>query len=293
MTTTAFSSGEILPEVFPFGQDMEALSSGEPVGPIPATDPAAALESHPFVLSHPNLQIVGSLMASVDTMATHLKTIVDKHQEDPFDIIVGDDVSGRVPTLIAHRFLRLAQAAGHIDTVPHTLFMASGEVPHRIGTGKIEQAWRANLTTYAGRILGQIAAKKVLILTESSVTGNSLDRIKEAFAAHGVEASDHTITTGLYLWGYKHRGQDRKLVGVEKRVPDPVTQRRRRAPSGEAADLRHFLNDYTDVLYQRVFGQPPAPNTVPKYRAARVLQPRPKVSWLRHAVQGIHPLFRV
>lgn len=55
------------------------------------------------------------------------------HSEKPIDILVGDDVSGRVPTLIAHRFLRLAQAGSHIETVPRTFFMASG----RVGMGGV------------------------------------------------------------------------------------------------------------------------------------------------------------
>jgi hypothetical protein len=183
--------------------------------------PGLALEADPFVLGHPESKIVNSLIYYLDEMAEAQKAIVDEHCENPIDVIIGDDVSGRIPTLITHRFLRLAHAAGHIDTVPHTMFMASGNVMQFSDPDGAEQAWRKNLTAYAGLILGQIAAKNVKVITDLVVTGDSVDRLKTAFSAQGVEASHRAILTGLYLRGYK---QDRRLVGVKKHGQDPVVR---------------------------------------------------------------------
>ena len=48
--------------------------------------------------------------------------------DEPAQVIVGDDVSGRVPTLITRRFLELSHADQVFSEMPRTFFMASGTV---------------------------------------------------------------------------------------------------------------------------------------------------------------------
>lgn len=228
------------------------------------TDSSSFTSAYESVVNHPyaansGLETVAGLADDYNfgEMVEFYEDIMTDEMIEPFDLIVGDDVSGRIPTLIMHRFLREARASGHLDEVPATVFMASGSTGSIIQeeARNLETDWVEKLQDHAGKVLGRVAAKKVLILTEVVFSGRSIERLKSAFNAHGVYAQPCVTPRiqALYL-GRGSCARDRQLVGVEKHPPQATTRRIPFFDSRESAKLRHFLNDYAVAIHGAIFG---------------------------------------
>lgn len=207
------------------------------------------LEDHPFVVDNPDLQLPNSLVDGFSDLARFEMSIVSYHNSRPIDLIIGDDVSGRVPTLITHRFLRLAKAGGHVNYMPQVAFMTSGHSRH-----EVNGPWQRKLTQHAGYLAGKTTIDRALIITECVATGASVGRIKNALTAHGVEVDYRTAHTP-YLFS---KDLDRAAVGVEKFPPEPTSRRHPSFDHQRVAGLRYFLRDYTDALYADVYNEHPS-----------------------------------
>ena len=68
------------------------------------------IKKHPYVIDENGLHIPYRLVDSdgIESGIIFGEELFNQHADTPIDLIVGDDVSGRVPTLIAHRLFRLA-----------------------------------------------------------------------------------------------------------------------------------------------------------------------------------------
>jgi hypothetical protein len=188
-------------------------------------------------------------------MSKFCDDLLSEHQRRPIDAIVGDDVSGRVPTLIAHRLFRQALVGGYVDSVPRTLFMTSGRLDSipRNSKDEIDNKWSENLRAHVGLIIGAMTVRRAMVLTEVVGTGRSVSRITEAFRSNGVEDTDYAVSgEALYLCGHGSSNIDRRIVGVEKYPPEPVSRRHADFDGIESAKLRHFLDDYASAIYDNI-----------------------------------------
>jgi hypothetical protein len=106
----------------------------------------------------------------------------------------------------------------------------------------------------------------VLVVTEQVGTGDSVARLKDAFTAHGVDASH--IEMPISFAGLNGIGgsSQRQSVGVERHTPEPVSRRHPSYDSEGARGLRSFIDDYTKVLYTKIFGTNPPSDKLPAAR---------------------------
>lgn len=199
------------------------------------------------------MQLAQDLLAYTGHLAKINKEIVGEHKKDPYGLIIGDDVSARIPTLITHRFLRLALADKRMSEVPQTRFMASGSLPE--DQKALEETWQNNLQTRAGELLGQVSVANVLIITESQPAEDSVSipRMMQAFAAHGARTS-YKVTKTAYLGDWAIAADERDFVGFEKVRPEAISRTQTPLHPQKIAAFRGFLRDYTDSLYRQAFG---------------------------------------
>ena len=218
---------------------------------------------HEVIQEHPYIETSGSAVArelvaegAFASMVQWQQDIFEEHLQMPVDMLVGDDVSGRVPTLITHRFLQLALLRGRVDRAPSTVFVASGMVNNGLtNADKTKELWRANTQGRAAEIFGRVSASRVMVVTELSVSGESLGRIKEAFSASGVKVSSTMPSEGhlLHLRDMKSERDSRLAIGVEKSPPEATSRRISKFDGQKSARLRRFLDDYAIALYDTVF----------------------------------------
>lgn len=235
------------------------------------------LEGHIYTRQGRGNSYVSSMINKFETFAVLEHGLVVKHQAQPYDIMVGDDVSGRLPTLMTHRFMRLAQAGGHIETVPETHFMASGRSDHVRNSIADAHEWQLNLNLRAVDILDEREDARVLTVTEFKINGDALMRIAKAFRSQGVTDIEEVIIPTPYAYetpGVSGSSIERRSLGVYKEAPAAVSRRRVNAKGRTIAQFRYFLDDYTRSLYEYAFNEP-APITRPFDRSANA-------GWLSH-----------
>jgi hypothetical protein len=137
--------------------------------------------------------------------------------------------------------------------------MASGKIKaeRRSEEENVEEKWRQNLTEHAARILGEVTAAKVLVLTETTGTGKSVRRLQRAFSANGVADVSYLEigNNDVYLSGSGSGKPDRPIVGVEKYAPEPISRRHSQFNGAQTTQLRNFLADYTRTIYTIVFDE--------------------------------------
>lgn len=223
------------------------------------------------------------------------KEVLRRHTTEPIDVIVGDDISGRIPTLITHRFLRLAEAAGHIETVPRTIFLASGSLRGVSNTEETNAQWSANLNEYTKRLVGSLPVRNALIITEVISSGKAVGRLEDALLHSGVEsvASLSVGTNGMYLHGTYSEDGGRPIVGVEKYAPEPVSRIHPKFNGSEVAKLRHFVRDYTDAVYTAVLGEdaPSLTHYKPSYSSGLALTKSATIKSVPGAVESLKRKF--
>lgn len=222
---------------------------------------------HPYAVDTPleDWSLARNLVRSSNfgDIAKFGQRLIAEHAYEPFDLLVGEDVSGRVPTLIAHRLFRLAAAGGHVESVPETVFMASGQLDNYIPEkgkkrDKIETEWTRNLSAYAQRLVGTVPVNRVAIVTEIIGSGASVARLRKAFSDQRAEVVVFNADLwNLYLGHSRGCLTSRNAVGVEKNPPKATSHRRPDFNGSESAKLRLFLDDYSKALYARLFESDP------------------------------------
>ncbi|MBP6042245.1 hypothetical protein KA529_04465 [Candidatus Saccharibacteria bacterium] len=230
------------------------------------------LKAHEYVEAFPTSNGVATELIRDDSALDIMGLLVDvleTQQKDPVDVIIGDDVSGRIPTLIVDRFLKLAQAGGHVDTIPRTFFMASGHHVSSPGTFDnglsweenrqiAEDLWSGNLTEHATKIAGEFAVSRAMLITEIVSSGISIERLESAFANNDIETLRKVVGgEAIYLKGHGSETAGRKAVGVEKYSPEAISRRAPEFESEKVRLLRSFISEYTKALYVAVIGEAP------------------------------------
>ncbi len=220
------------------------------------------LLSHPYVLSHSEDDIPRHLISEYgfERAVASTTELLEEHEHEPIEALVGDDVSGRVPTLIAHNLFRLALAGDHAVSVPRTYFMTSGQVFLNGWEGQNDVIWRWNLSKHAQHIVQAGALKKVMLVTDTIHQGTSMRRLRQAFTNQGVTPRVHEGRYGPWLRSENdlenHRLEaSRQQVGVEKYPPEAVSRRHPDFEGSKTATLRRFLLDYSGVVYSTIFNE--------------------------------------
>lgn len=186
--------------------------------------------------------------------------IVTEHKANVFDIIIGDDVSGRMPTLITHHILKRAFETSQIESRPRTLFIASGCIswnkPEDEDSNPTNKEWESNIDDYITNRQRNQPFYKALLITEYSSTGRSLLRMRNALERNDVTVQEAILGSTLYWLAGNSGSQHKKLrhaVGVEKYPPNALSQIN---PDSNQADinlLRSFIKDYADTVYDEIF----------------------------------------
>ncbi|HVW23199.1 MAG TPA: hypothetical protein VHB51_01810 [Candidatus Saccharimonadales bacterium] len=200
------------------------------------------------------------LAGSVPQLVNFGKKFVAAHNTEPFDVIVGDDVSGRIPTLLTHYVLKMAAAAGYCDTVPPVYFMASGQ---QRAVGKFtREIWQENLDKAAKKIIIASNAKIVALITEYIATEETIKNLKDTFEKiPGVYTHKYVLNEPyIYLGGPPsepaHKQAARAVVGVEKIRPMPFSYRHPDFNGRHTAEFRNFLGDVAATVFENMYDEP-------------------------------------
>lgn len=234
--------------------------------------------------------------------------------EPQANMIIGIDVSGRVPALILHKVLLLAHADGYINTLPSLQFIASGSAPSleefagmtsaelkeltdekykklddQHGKARDEHKVKAseNITSYVRQMIGSTGVKNVLIVDDFVSTGNSMSRIGEALKKAGLK-DIHYITVGveeLWLGREGAKGASRRLVGVEDNgteattIPYPYATDKEKEEYAKLSDrFMLFLEEYAAQIYRELKENNFASEPTSADDARRVTDHVPKLS---------------
>lgn len=184
------------------------------------------------------------------------QAVINKHSKAPIELLVGDDVSGRIPTLVARKLLQQSHAAGLTEEAPPTVFMASGKFPDIAYISgderyKRESAWQESLNDKARAIYANSKASNALIITESTDTGRSINRITTALNSAGIIDTEAKIAS-LVLWLRCKPITDLQAVGLVKRPGNAASFRRDDYDGERVRSLRQFLNAYSKDLFARI-----------------------------------------
>lgn len=133
----------------------------------------------------------------VSELFAPLRAILDALREDieagTYEVIVGDDASGRIPALAMDRFLRRRyEDLGY--PAPKTRFVAGSGSGTEKAQGAEEDAKRAALAEFM-RGLRLSENKRVLIVTDVVLSGGSLTPLMEAL--HGLGMPFDIATVGF------------------------------------------------------------------------------------------------
>jgi hypothetical protein len=214
------------------------------------------INRHPY-LNNSGFYVAKDLVKSLPDLVKMEKRILVGHIDEPFDIMVGDDVSGRVPTLITHYFLKMAAASGYCETPPSTYFMASGQ---ETGLSKdFRDRWAYGLAAKAKDIVEATGARRVALVTEYTATGRAMDKLQDGFQIlPGVSTCRYTLNSlDVYLGGPQShpssKRDQRAIVGVEKIRPLPVSYRHPDFDGLKTTELRGFLGDMAVSVYEKIF----------------------------------------
>ncbi len=209
-----------------------------------------SLRSHPIHSRDPGLSMPLSLERNFEYATTRIREAIALQNIYNFELMVGDDVSGRVPALLTYYSLLMAKERGMVGSVPATHFMTSGHIGDENRTR--EKEWRKNLTQHAGQLVGEIGVRQVLIVTEIKSSGKSLRRLKQAFEVYGIEANYIIFGTG-HLNGQGSRTPDRQAVGVEKYPPQAVSRRHPEFQAPVTSDLRQYLKEFAATAIEFLY----------------------------------------
>lgn len=263
---------------------MEAPISAIPNRNIKLDELKKTLGECEFAINANEQTLTDVLISELPEVARIVHTILNEHLRAPFDLVIGDDVSGRVPTLIVHKVMRLAHDAGLVTSSPPTRFITSGSVPidrifnqvfvdgsdyndpelkkkYANNLSKFKSEWSENIRKHAEILMGRIAVKKALIVTEFVSSGRSIERIAIPFLKKGVAVRCAQIAPLLYTADYEREddegeNEERLIVGVEKNGTSAVSKRypyiskeQKQKYVTMSRDFRQFLDAYSVAIF--------------------------------------------
>lgn len=207
--------------------------------------------------------------------------------EAPSTMIIGNDVSGRVPALIMYGVLCKAYEDGYITTLPYLHFISSGSAPDidtftdrtsaesqdsstdtqnelydRYSTAVTEYKKESaeNIAKHLARLVGSTSVSNVLIVDEFIATGNCLRRIADGLTRSGVTDIHYLVVGKEELWlGCEPSAESRRLVGIEEdgtaatAVPYPYTTAAEKEKFATLSDtFMAFLGEYITNIYREI-----------------------------------------
>ncbi|MBI2063970.1 MAG: hypothetical protein HYT65_03205 [Candidatus Yanofskybacteria bacterium] len=123
--------------------------------------------------------------------------ILERIGSENFDLIIGDDASGRIPTLILSKFFK-AKAEKEDRKSPQTIFIAGGTRNLFNDERKtIIKERKARINQLLEKIIGGTGDEirpRVLIVTDTISTGDTLQPLIEALKEHGVSIQVAAVT---------------------------------------------------------------------------------------------------
>ncbi|MEI8337970.1 MAG: hypothetical protein WCF92_02375 [bacterium] len=147
-------------------------------------------ESAPKNIEYPEIEI---LKRPVKEIIWQLK---DKIERGEYGYVVGDDASGRIPTLIFSNVLKKVYREKGIDD-PKTFFFAGGRSDvkgiDKFKTLEIEKS----IESFLEKNPGNGTNDRVILLTEYIVTGKSLKPICDAMKNAGIEYDIATVSASF------------------------------------------------------------------------------------------------
>ena len=118
----------------------------------------------------------------------------DKIEKGEYGYVVGDDASGRIPTLIFSNFLKsVYREKGFSD--PETFFFAGGKSTEKEINKLKRKAMEKAIKNYQESGLKNNVGKRALLLTEYIVTGESLVVICDALENSGISFDIATVSS--------------------------------------------------------------------------------------------------
>lgn len=140
-----------------------------------------------------------------------LKQLMPALKEHKYNIVIGDDASGRVPTLIFGGLIREINQQDKLEP-PKVLFFAAGRRESKRSQKKVKQGITKHLLGLEKG--GEINPEKsrTLIVTEHMDTGKSLEYLAEAVKAAGLSCDAASLTSELNIEDYKFN-KSKKLQG--------------------------------------------------------------------------------
>lgn len=171
----------------------------------PTLDPAETA-------AEPETEEHREIREAVESMHEPIRDLIEqsweKIQAGSYDLIVGDDISGRLPTLVMSKFInRVNEAQGH-DRVPTKFFTGSTHIRN-----KIEFDMKKGLIGGMLRIgeLDMDKTKEALVVTDAISSGSSIEPIAKALKAEGIEVDVSTISIDNLNPEAAHRDLEEKL----------------------------------------------------------------------------------
>lgn len=145
-----------------------------------------------------------SLIKAFENLARNLKQ--DLHK---YDTLIGDDISGRLPTLVIASLLRQKRKQMNL-TPPKVFFINAGS----------NLSYRRSHDETAGKLSVLIKnnkhrSEKALIVTEYIDTGDSVLALLEELKIHDIEPDVCTVSTRSQLERYAKEIPGKLIVGAE------------------------------------------------------------------------------
>lgn len=232
----------------------------------------AQIIQHPYRDQYKRCGTLVPSMVAIDRFYKTIQNVSDvvrMHETQPFDLLVGDDVSGRIPARIIHGVLKRAHESAQAKSVPKLVFMPSGQIGGETWLHEWirERRLRKQLTSRAHAILGALPVARVGIVTDIVTTGKSLARLEAAFSQQGATVDSLVMQRKLGTKFYLDRDtggvDERVFAGVEKSGYTACSTRHPEFDAQQVGDMRRFIADYAVALYNAVYDDDvPLPNMV-------------------------------
>ena len=160
------------------------------------------------------LEIIENIKEPIGKILEQLNSDV---RDGNYELIIGDDASGRIPTLIIREVMSLVNKKNNKPN-PKTIFIAKPRIDYRPeeSSEKFQERTKdieKNIRNHVRKILETFIKshgykpKKILVVTEGIATGNTLQPLIKSLKTLGVEFNIATLSIGMnrdYLnqeWG--------------------------------------------------------------------------------------------
>lgn len=164
-----------------------------------------------FEQKRDNMEIEKEFESSRAAFEKLSKQLMPALKEHKYNIVIGDDASGRVPTLVLSGLIREINQQDKLKP-PKVLFFAAG----RRESERIKKKVKRGITEYLLGLekKGEINPEesRALIVTEHMDTGKSLEYLTEAVKAAGLFCDAASLTSELNIEDYKFN-KSKKLQG--------------------------------------------------------------------------------